>query len=116
MTYQCSVILRKIRKLTQNTDKLFYLDYYKDKIHLRNKDAFIDCSKYKGEIKPILDELENLKLIEKKSSSYVLTHHGMHPLQISVDQAIHFAFTSIAVPIGVSFITSLIYNILLMCH
>ncbi|MFW5669481.1 MAG: hypothetical protein ACOCM4_09590 [Acetivibrio ethanolgignens] len=111
MTYQSKSVLRQLRKLVSNTEDLLYFDGEDNFIYLdEDSDKKYDCSRYKGEIGAIIDQLLDEKYLKPGLNKYYFsfTELGLHPYQNSWNKFKSFLFQSVLVPIAVSVATSLI--------
>lgn len=111
MIYQCSCVLRELRKLSNNTATVLAFLSGSTYICLdEDENVFFDYSNYKGEIHAIIDELVNTGYLTYETNKYYfcLTERGLHPYQLKWMNIKAFLFKSILVPIIVSGLTSLL--------
>ena len=111
MIYQCSCVLRELRKLSHNTETV--LCFLGDSTYIcldENENIFYDYSKYQGEVHAIINELVNTCYLTYETNEYYfcLTERGLHPYQLKWMDIKDFLFKSILVPIIVSGFTTLL--------
>lgn len=111
LTYQCKVILKKLKQLTDDTEReiaflgdttLFCLS--------NNYDRTCDYSKYKNEIHSIISHLVSNGYLCYGSNEYCfsLTHKGVHKSVFYLHKVWLTILTSIILPSIVALITTLI--------
>lgn len=111
MTYECSHILRQLRKLSKYSDSTMgYIGESTEICLLEDTSITYNYSKWEKEIESILNELIRQGYLELDFNKYHfhLTHKGLHPYKIRFESFKLFLLKSVAVPIVVSATTSLI--------
>ena len=115
MTKQCKDVLKQLRKISNSTDDELCFMSGNSHICLYSDGTFrYDYSEYKGEIRSIIDWLAKDGYIEYVNNKYnfVLTHKGLHPCRITWDYLKTFLFRSIAIPIVVSALTTIVLSLI----
>lgn len=111
MTNSCKDVLNHLRELCENDFRL--LTYVSDAPCICLNDDLQKCydySNYAGEIGAILGELERTGYVQFDNRGIVfsLTYKGLHPYELAWEEMKTFLFRSVAVPVFVSAITTLI--------
>ncbi len=111
MTKPCRKVLNNLRKLSDNTEDV--LSYLRDTSCIclyDDVDRIYDYSKYKNEIYGIIKQLVTDGYLQyyRAERLFTLTHKGLHPHQFQWEIFKSFFFKSILVPVGVSFVTTLL--------
>lgn len=111
MTNSCRNVLKNLRKLSSSTeDVLAFLGDTYCICRCDDTENVYDYNEYKGEINSAIKQLVSDGYLEYSINEYhfTLTQKGLHPHQFQWDAFKSFLFTSILVPIGVSFATTLL--------
>ena len=111
MTDSCKDVLDHLRELSGNDFQL--LTYVSDAPYIclyYDLQKYYDYSNYAGEIGAILQELNRTGYIQldKRGIMFSLTYKGLHPYELAWEGMKTFLFRSVAVPVFVSAITTLI--------
>lgn len=111
MTYQCSYVLRQLRKLTEKSESLMsYVSGSTEICLFENQSVTYDYSKLQNEINSIINELISQGYLVNGFNEYnfSLTHKGLHPYLVKWDIVKMFLIKSCLVPITVSITTTLL--------
>lgn len=111
MTYTCSRVLRQLRKLSGNSGSTMgYLGQSTEIVLIENDSVTFNYSRWKNEIESIIRELIRQGYLEQDFNEYHfhLTHKGLHPYQVVLDDLKIFLLKSVVVPIVISAATTLI--------
>lgn len=116
MTHSCKTILRKIIKLSNKSCTLLCIHqensiakYGKKFTEETGKGEYINCSKYRGELKAIIQCLvDDGYLEEPYAYTFQLTHKGLHYKEYQFEEIKLFLLRSILTPIVVSMATTLL--------
>jgi len=120
MTIQQLQVLRLLYKLTERSEKTFFYDENDQSLVLFEYDGKITCSKLSHQILGLLENLQSKGYVEKLPDRYFsiddkllrLTYKGLHPMHFSLESFVAFLIKSVAVPVIVAFITSLLVSAL----
>ena len=111
LTYPCMVVLKHLKKLTDNTDRTISYLYNTTFFCLEDNDKqTYDYRKYQNEIESIIDELVNNGFLNYNGNIYnfSLTQKGLHKTFLTVQSSVLFLIQNFALPIIVSFVTTMI--------
>lgn len=111
MTSICRKVLNSLRKLARNEKPEFIFLERTTHISLAFKcSVYYDYSQYCDEITGIIGALVDDGYLQYGSDqcSFMLTHKGLHPHLVQWEVIKHFLLVSVAVPIAVSVITTLL--------
>lgn len=112
VSIQSYIVLRHLKQIADNTEiELCLLGDTTLICPTYEEDKSYDYSKYKGEIRSILDDLANSgHLVYPRDNKHFisLTAKGIHPMQGLYFSFLNFLFRSILVPISVSAITTIV--------
>lgn len=112
MTRSCKDVLNHLRDISENTSTALSYVYGETCIcsYVGAEKKYYDYSRYDGEFDAIIAELIKGGYLERLSdhSSIELTYKGLHPYKIAWEDLKFFLVRSIAVPIVVSAITTVI--------
>ncbi len=111
MTIQSSSVLKGLRALSRGDEtKLGFLSNTTCICRADDRNATYDYSKYAGEIHGIISYLAEEGYLCDHGGGYTfsLTHKGLHPYQIRWNVLKGFLFKSVAVPVSVSLITTIL--------
>ena len=118
MTIQSLIFLYQLKKAQILEEKFVYInDKEKTICTVSEKGGIvhtIDMAKKWNSVHSMLTYLKGYNLVEWSNNDYArLTHAGFHYYQTLFSSICNFLFRSIAVPIAVAFVTTLITNSLL---
>ena len=112
MTRSCKDVLNHLRDISENTSTALSYVYGETCIcsYVEAEKKYYDYSRYDGEFDEIIAELIKDGYLELLSDHYsiALTYKGLHPYKIAWEDLKSFLVRSIAVPIVVSAITTVI--------
>ena len=112
VSIQSYIVLRHLKQIADNTEiELCLLGDTTLICPTYEEDKSYDYSKYKGEIRSILDDLFSSGHISYPSANknfFALTEKGIHPMQGLYFSFISFLFRSVLIPISVSAITTIV--------
>lgn len=109
MTKQCKYVLNQIRILTNNTSCEFSYMHEKNyiyKVHAINDKLALN--KYPGELSSIISSLLEDGYLTASRMGLQLTHKGLHPYRVSLEEIKRFLVKSILIPILISALASLL--------
>lgn len=111
MTRSCRNVLNHLRELSDNDFQL--LTYVADAPYVclfNDLRKYYDYTEYISDFGAILKELEHTGYVEidDRGVLFSLTYKGLHPSEIAWEEMKSFLFRSVAVPIVISAVTSLI--------
>lgn len=122
MTIQSICFLRLLKKAQGDESQtvLLHVNEMKAASHISlgesRKSPIVDISRYRTSLDSVLDFLQNKKYIEFEDAPerrtrvimVKVTHAGWHLFQTAAGMALSFLFRSVAVPITVSALTTII--------
>lgn len=110
MLRSCRIVLKGLRTLSNNSEVYLTLsDETADIFRLGDYSKGYSYTKYEGEIRGILNQLESDGYLSYYSGNiFFLTQKGLHPYQFQWEACKSFLFKSILVPILVSLATTII--------
>lgn len=112
MTRSCKDVLKHLRDISENTSAALLYVYGETRIcsYIGTEKKYYDYSRYDGEFDAIIAELIKGGYLELLNDHYsiALTYKGLHPYKIAWEDLKSFLVRSIAVPIVVSAITTVI--------
>ena len=112
MTRSCKDVLNHLRDNSENTSTALSYVYGETRIcsYVDTEKKYYDYSRYDGEFDAIIAELIKCGYLERLNdhSSIALTYKGLHPYKIVWEDLKPFLICSIAIPIVVSAITTVI--------
>lgn len=112
MTRSCKDVLKHLRDISENKSTALSYVYGETRIcsYIGTEKKYYDYSMYDGEFDTIIAELIKNGYLKhlSDSSSIALTYKGLHPYKIAWEDLKSFLVRSIAVPIVVSAITTVI--------
>ena len=91
LTYQCRVVLRELKKLTNNTDANFCYLFCTHSFSLDNSEVTYDYGKFESEIDSIMDTLiaEGYVKTDFNEYNFKLTQKAIHEWQFLLPYFAH---------------------------
>lgn len=109
MTRQCRYALKQIKTLSDNSFvEISYSPRDDFLCRTRCPSEKIAIVKYSNEYPTLIDELAKQGYISMTQFGFQLTHKGIHPYEVTLDELKKFLFHSVFIPVLVSVATTLL--------
>lgn len=109
MTKQCRYMLKQIKELTNNTTLEFSYNNSKCVLFdIRKHEHQITLNKYHGELDSLISVLLTNGYLINTQFGFRLTHKGIHPCRVTLEEIKLFFLKSVIIPVIVSVTTALV--------